>query len=232
MKEIQDMKYSKNTKKLSLMFDKIAFKYDLINKILSFGLDSKWRQKLKNEVKIIPNMKILDIGTGTGKTAKEFLEKNALIVGIDISELMLKIAKKNYSKISFIKTDCLNLSFKENCFDLITMTFCLRNVENIENALKEINKVIKKSGFFYLLGLINPTCKIIKILYFFYLLFIVPIVSKLFRGSFRSYLGLYQSIKNFPNSIVLKTLFEKSGFKEVEMVPLFFGTVHLIKARK
>lgn len=226
------MKYSKDTKKLSLMFDHIAFKYDLINKILSFGLDFKWRQKLKNEIKIIPNMKILDIGTGTGQTAKDLLQKDVVIIGIDISETMLKIAKKKYPKISFIKNDCLNLSFKKNCFDLITMTFCLRNIQNIENALKEINQVLKKSGFFYLLEMVNPSSKIIKICYFFYLLFIVPIIAKLFGASFRSYLGLYQSIKKFPNSIVLKTLLEKFGFKKIEIIPLFFGTVNLIKARK
>ena len=221
------------------MFDAISGNYDGLNRVISFGIDVKWRKKIVKIVSAKNPKLILDIATGTGDLAILMAETNAKkIIGLDISPGMLNVGiekikqKKLSSQIEMIIGDSENMPFEDNYFDAITVSFGIRNFENLEKGLTEILRVLKPAGTFVILETSNPTKFPFKQGYQFYANFILPVIGKLFSKDDIAYGYLSESAQNFPFGEVLNNILRKIGFIEVVAMPQTFGAATIYSASK
>ncbi|MBC7606306.1 MAG: bifunctional demethylmenaquinone methyltransferase/2-methoxy-6-polyprenyl-1,4-benzoquinol methylase UbiE [Burkholderiales bacterium] len=221
------------------MFDAISGNYDNLNRVISFGIDVKWRKKVLQLVAEKNPNTILDIATGTGDLALLMAETNATkIIGLDISAGMLavgvkKIADKNLSsKIEMMLADSENMPFAENTFDAITVAFGIRNFENLEKGLEEILRVLKPNGIFVVLETSNPTKTPFKQGYVFYTRYILPTIGKLFSKDNAAYGYLSESAAVFPFGEALNNILRKIGFIDVIAMPQTFGVATIYSASK
>lgn len=221
------------------MFDTISKEYDSLNRIISFGIDVKWRKKVVDIVAKHHPETILDIATGTGDLAINLTKTNASkIIGLDISKGMLdvgrkKIAKKNLeTTIEMVIGDSENLGFADNTFDAITVAFGIRNFENLEKGLSEILRVLKPNGVFVVLETSIPTKTPFKQGYKFYTKGILPIIGKLFSRDKAAYSYLCESASVFPYGEALNNILHKTGFTNAKALPQTFGVATIYKATK
>lgn len=239
--KVKPYKNSNLSKKeqVTKMFDTISKEYDGLNRVISFGIDVKWRKKV---VKIVgknqPNS-ILDIATGTGDLAINLTKTNAeKIVGLDISEGMLKvgrskITKRNLSEtIEMVLGDSEELPFEDNSFDAITVAFGIRNFENLEQGLSEILRVLKPSGIFVILETSVPTKFPFKQGYNIYTKGIMPIIGKVFSRDKVAYSYLSESASIFPYGERLNNILSKIGFINPVAMPQTFGVATIYTATK
>lgn len=222
------------------MFDTISGKYDGLNRVISFGIDIKWREKV---VRLVNNSKpknILDIATGTGDLAINMALKTAAekITGLDISPGMLEVgkqkvaSKKLSNKIDMVIGDSESLPFEDNSFDAITVAFGVRNFEDLEKGLSEIYRVLKKGGIFVVLETSNPTKPPYKQGYKIYTRTILPTIGKLFSKDRSAYAYLSESASVFPFGENFNNILRKIGFINVDDKPQTFGVATIYEAYK
>ena len=227
-------------KQVEQMFDNISGNYDGLNRIISLGSDKKWRKKV---VKMVAERKpdsILDIATGTGDLAIKFASKTnaSKIIGLDLSDGMLSIARKKVldtplaKKVQFVQGDSEALPFENNTFDAITVSFGIRNFEDLEKGLSEIHRVLKPKGLFVILETSVPSKAPFKQGYHFYSKTILPLIGKIFSKDKVAYSYLSESASVFPNGEVLNNILRKIGFIEVENNPQTFGVATIYNATK
>jgi demethylmenaquinone methyltransferase/2-methoxy-6-polyprenyl-1,4-benzoquinol methylase len=221
------------------MFDAISGNYDNLNRVISFGIDIKWRKKVLQIVAASSPKTILDIATGTGDLAILMAQTNAeKIVGLDISAGMLevgvkKIANKDLSNtIEMILGDSENMPFEDNSFDAITVAFGVRNFETLEKGLAEIVRVLKPQGVFVILETSVPDKTPYKQGYNFYSKNILPLIGKLFSKDDVAYGYLSESAAAFPYGEALNNILRKVGFIDVIAMPQTFGVATIYKASK
>lgn len=221
------------------MFDTISGNYDNLNRVISFGIDVKWRKKVLKMVSKSNPKTILDIATGTGDLAILMAETNAeKIIGLDISSGMLevgkkKIASKNLSDtIEMVLADSENMPFEDNYFDAITVAFGVRNFENLEKGLTEILRVLKPNGLFVILETSVPDKTPYKQGYNFYSKNILPLIGKLFSKDNVAYGYLSESAAAFPYGEALNNILRKTGFIDVVAMPQTFGVATIYSASK
>nr|WP_249037451.1 bifunctional demethylmenaquinone methyltransferase/2-methoxy-6-polyprenyl-1,4-benzoquinol methylase UbiE [Lacinutrix venerupis] len=221
------------------MFDTISGEYDGLNRVISFGIDIKWRKKVVEIVKATNPDTVLDIATGTGDLAINLAETSATkIVGLDISSGMLevgknKIATKNLGhKIEMIIGDSENMPFEDNSFDAITVAFGVRNFETLEKGLKDILRVLKPGGTFVILETSVPTKFPFKQGYNFHSKIILPTVGKLFSKDKTAYKYLSDSASVFPYGEALNNILRNIGFINVNHLPQTFGVATIYTASK
>lgn len=216
------------------MFDNISGKYDFLNRSLSFGIDVWWRKRMMKELRQVHPAKILDVATGTADVALEAVSlKPESIIGIDISEGMLsigriKIEKRGLSqKISLQKADSENLPFENDSFDAVTVAFGVRNFENLEKGLSEINRVLKPGGKLVILEFSRPSLPVIKQVYDFYFRTICPWWGKIISSDFSAYKYLYDSVRAFPEGKDFTNIAASAGMKEMKAKRVTLGIVSL-----
>ena len=221
------------------MFDKLSGNYDGLNRVISFGIDVKWRKKVIALVEATQPEAVLDIATGTGDLAISLAETNAKkIIGLDISEGMLsvgrkKIAAKNLSeRIQMVQADSEALPFEDNSFDAITVAFGVRNFEHLEKGLAEIYRVLKPGGLFVVLETSVPTKFPFKQGYNFHSKVMLPIIGKLFSRDKVAYSYLSESAASFPYGEKFNNILRKTGFNNVEDKPQTFGVATIYTASK
>lgn len=222
------------------MFDTISGNYDDLNRLISFGTDLKWRKKVLKHIINHQPESILDIATGTGDLAIKFAEKTkaSKIVGLDLSEGMLSVARKKVNdtelenKVKFIKGDSEALPFDENSFNAITVSFGIRNFDNLEKGLSEIFRVLKPNGALIILETSVPTKFPFKQGYQFHSKIILPIVGKLFSKDKVAYSYLSKSASVFPFGDRLNNILQNIGFINVENKPQTFGVATIYTATK
>lgn len=221
------------------MFDTISTKYDNLNRVISFGIDVKWRKKILKMVAATNPATILDIATGTGDLAILLAETKAeKIIGLDISAGMLevgkqKIAHKNLShKIEMVLGDSENIPFEDNSFDAITVGFGIRNFEDLEKGLSEILRVLKPNGIFIILETSIPEKFPFKQGYKLYTKNILPIIGKLFSKDKVAYQYLCDSASIFPYGEKLNNILQKIGFINIKHLPQTFGVATIYSASK
>ncbi|GAA4290059.1 bifunctional demethylmenaquinone methyltransferase/2-methoxy-6-polyprenyl-1,4-benzoquinol methylase UbiE [Aestuariibaculum suncheonense] len=241
MSKIKPYKNSDLGKKeqVTQMFDTISGDYDGLNRVISFGIDIKWRNKVVKMVKENNPDTILDIATGTGDLAINLAETNATkIVGLDISSGMLEIGKEKVKKkgldnrIEMILGDSENMPFEDHTFDAITVSFGVRNFETLESGLKEILRVLKPGGTFVILETSIPTKTPYKQGYNFYSKNILPLIGKIFSKDRSAYKYLSESASAFPYGEALNNILRKVGFINVEDYPQTFGVATIYKSSK
>ncbi|CAM1351529.1 bifunctional demethylmenaquinone methyltransferase/2-methoxy-6-polyprenyl-1,4-benzoquinol methylase UbiE [Tenacibaculum insulae] len=240
-KTIKPYKDSELGKKeqVAKMFDNISEDYDGLNRVISLGIDVSWRKKVVKLVGENNPQQILDIATGTGDLALMMAKLNPKkITGLDISAGMLevgkqKIAKANLSeKIEMIVGDSENMPFNDNTFDAITVSFGVRNFENLDKGLTEILRVLKPGGKFVVLETSNPTKFPFKQGYKFYTNFILPVIGKIFSKDKVAYSYLSESANSFPFGEAFNNILQKNGFKSAKNLPVTFGVASIYTALK
>ncbi|SRR5690554_1050947 len=241
-KKITPYKDSSEGKKRQVeqMFDTISEEYDDLNRVISLGSDVAWRKKVIKLVSERNIESVLDIATGTGDLALQFAEKTDAkkIVGLDLSEGMLKVARKKAAekpyanKVEFVQGDSEALPFEENSFDAITVSFGIRNFENLEKGLSEIRRVLKKDGVFVILETSVPTKFPFKQGYHLYTNNVLPLIGRIFSKDKVAYKYLSKSASAFPFGEALNNILLEIGFKEVKNKPQTFGVATIYTATK
>lgn len=241
-KKITPYKDSSLNKKeqVEQMFDTISNKYDGLNRVISLGTDVKWRKKVLKMVQDHEPESILDIATGTGDLAIQYAKHVPAkrIVGFDLSEGMLTMARKKVAntplatKVDFIKGDGEAMPFEDQSFDVITVSFGVRNFEHLEQGLSEILRVLKRGGLFIILETSVPTKFPFKQGYRLYSKNILPLVGKLFSKDKVAYSYLSESASVFPYGDALNNILRKTGFIEVQHKPQTFGVATIYSATK
>lgn len=213
------------------MFDSIAENYDTLNHTLSVGIDKGWRKKGILALKDINPQHILDVATGTGDLA---IQANSLlnpdsILGIDISEGMMNVARQKVeklglsSKITFQKQDCLALDFADNTFDAVMVAFGVRNFENLDQGLKEILRVLRPGGKLMILELSTPQYFPMKQGYKLYSKLIIPTIGKFISKDNVAYSYLPKSVAAFIQGREMVGVLAKNGFKDAKCKTYTFG---------
>ena len=216
------------------MFDNISSKYDFLNRLLSFGIDVKWRNKLLQKVGNLKGKEVLDVATGTGDLAIAILKqkKPKKVIGLDLSPQMLEVAKTKEKNIEFIQGDSENLPYEDNSFDLVTVTFGVRNFENLDKGLSEIYRVLKTEGQLAVLEFGLPKIWIIRKIYLGYFSYILPILGKIFSKDNRAYTYLPKSVKQFPYANKFLDCLKKAGFNQNYSKGLSMGICYLYLGKK
>ncbi|WP_421764564.1 bifunctional demethylmenaquinone methyltransferase/2-methoxy-6-polyprenyl-1,4-benzoquinol methylase UbiE [Ekhidna sp.] len=217
-------------KQVAEMFDSISGKYDFLNHFLSLGIDIRWRKKAIKMLSDLKPKKILDIATGTGDFAIESLRLDPeKVIGVDISEGMLnvgrkKMKKRGYSDIIDMQSgDSENIHFEDNTFDAVIVAFGVRNFENLEKGLSEMNRVLRPGGRAVILEFSKPTIFPFKQLYNFYFRWILPKIGKVVSKDNAAYTYLPESVNEFPFGDDFLEILKKTGYKNTKCKPLTLG---------
>jgi demethylmenaquinone methyltransferase/2-methoxy-6-polyprenyl-1,4-benzoquinol methylase len=230
-----------NKDKSYKIFDSIYLNYDFLNKILSFGQDILWRNKLVKIPKKQEKQVFLDLATGTGDILYTFLKKREDVtyaIGLDKSINMLKIAKNKSKKktltrqFSFLRGDANQIPTEDGTFDFATMAFGIRNITNPKIALRDIKRVLKSGGKVLILEFSLPPNRFFKFFFLFYLRNIVPLVGRIISGDKYAYKYLNETIKTFPYGESFCKIMEDSGFSNITFKPLTFGIATIYQGDK
>ncbi len=228
----------KNEQIVSNMFNQISPTYDLLNRILSFGIDKRWRKQLVTHLPPQKTLKLLDLATGTCDQLIALLDNaNAEIhaIGIDIAEEMLNIGKEKLRgrpNVELQAASAASLPFADNSFDCATISFGIRNMENVETCLKEIHRTLKPGGRLLILEFSLPKNRWIRAGSLFYLRTLLPKLGGLISKNKNAYTYLNQTIEQFPYGEQFCALLEGAGFTEVQCTPLTFGIASLYQGDK
>lgn len=241
MSTVTPYKNQSNSKKeqVAEMFNNIAPKYDFLNQLLSLGIHKGWRRKTIQLLRPQHPKTILDIATGTGDFAIEAINLNPdKVVGVDISEGMLKLGIEKVNKLGLQKKielklgDSENLPFEDNSFDAITVGFGVRNFENLEKGIADIYRVLNPGGTLAVLEFSKPQNFPIKQVYNFYFRYITPFIGRLFSKDNSAYTYLPESVKAFPAGEDFITILKKAGFSDTKLHELTFGISSIYVAKK
>ncbi len=236
-----EIKIDKSKENVRAMFDSIAPKYDFLNHFLSLNIDKIWRKKVRRIVENYEHDKILDIATGTGDLAIELAKTDAeKIIGVDISPKMIEIANKKIqkrnlsSKIEVKVADALNLPFENKSFDIVTCAFGVRNFEDLEKGLQEINRVLKNNGIAIILEFSQISNKLHRKIFNFYFYKILPFFGKIFSKNKNAYTYLPVSVNKFPYGKVFAEIMKRNGFEQVSFKKLSNGiaTIYVAQNKK
>tara|TARA_R110000868_G_scaffold118221_4_gene313700 strand:+ start:4716 stop:5444 length:729 start_codon:yes stop_codon:yes gene_type:complete len=221
------------------MFDTISGEYDGLNRVISFGIDVKWRKKVVKIVEKTNPKTILDIATGTGDLAIALAKTNATkIIGLDISSGMLDVGKQKIIKkklqntIDMVLGDSENMPFEDSTFDAITVAFGVRNFETLEKGLSEILRVLKPNGIFVILETSVPIKPPFKQGYKMYTKYMLPVIGRLFSKDKSAYQYLSESASVFPYGETLNNILREIGFINVEDFPQTFGVATIYTSSK
>jgi demethylmenaquinone methyltransferase/2-methoxy-6-polyprenyl-1,4-benzoquinol methylase len=239
--EKNKLSLSEKSEKIKHMFDKIAPRYDFLNKILSFRQDVRWRKALLAYVPFVYKGTFYDVATGTGDvliSLKESEKGYGKFIGFDISKGMLDIAKKrvkkkgaHYASLSFIQASAEKLPVEDSSADALSIAFGLRNVDRRDVALKEALRVLKPKGVLLILDFFNPENKILNKAYSFYFKTILPRIGGLLSDK-EAYEYLPESVKSMPPPLEFYKLLESTGFQQIEEKRWMGGITRLYVARK
>jgi len=222
------------------MFDNIAPTYDKLNHRLSWDIDKGWRKKAIRMLMPYAPKTVLDIATGTGDFAilsAQMLQPDRL-VGADISEGMMEIGRQKVkgqgldSVISFVKEDCLHLSFDDNTFDAVTAAFGIRNFADLDQGLREMYRVLRPGGHLSIVELTTPPRFPMKQLFHIYSHMVLPVYGRLVSKDRSAYTYLTRTIEAFPQGETMMNILQRAGFRETVFQRLTFGICTLYTATK
>ncbi|MBI4688563.1 MAG: bifunctional demethylmenaquinone methyltransferase/2-methoxy-6-polyprenyl-1,4-benzoquinol methylase UbiE [Nitrospirae bacterium] len=226
---------SKETSKIQGMFSSIAPRYDLLNRVLSFGIDIYWRKFAVGMLPIVNNGRLLDVATGTADVAMEIIRqnpsKNLNVTGVDFSAGMLELGEQKVEKSAYAKNinlqfgDVNSLPFEDNTFDGAIIAFGIRNIPDYKKGISEMARVIKDGGRVVILEFTNTRSHFLKPFYQFYLTKILPWIGEIVSGRKGAYKYLSLSVMDFPDAEALTGIMQDAGLREVKYHLLTFGTV-------
>ena len=222
----------KNPAEVAAMFDGVAKRYDLVNDLLSLGRTKAWRRATTSIIDPKPGMKILDLAAGTGSSSEPLAKAGADVIPADFSEGMLAAGRKVRPHLPFTKADALNLPFEDGRFDLLTISFGLRNTNDTDKALKEALRVVKKGGRLVVAEFSSPTWRPFRTIYINYLMRALPAIARKTSSNPDAYIYLAESIRAWPDQRALAAKIEAAGWSRVTWKNLTGGVVAVHSAYK
>ena len=222
----------KNPAEVAAMFDGVAKRYDLVNDLLSLGRTKAWRRATTSIIDPKPGMAILDLAAGTGSSSEPLAKAGADVIPADFSEGMLAAGRKARPHLPFTKADALNLPFEDGRFDLLTISFGLRNTNDTDKALKEALRVVKKGGRLVVAEFSSPTWRPFRTIYINYLMRALPAIARKTSSNPDAYIYLAESIRAWPDQRALAAKIEAAGWSRVTWKNLTGGVVAVHSAYK
>ncbi|MFJ3504006.1 demethylmenaquinone methyltransferase [Streptomyces sp. NPDC090135] len=222
----------KQPHEVASMFDDVAANYDLTNDVLSLGQDRRWRKEVAKAVDARPAQKILDLAAGTATSSQPFARAGAYVVPCDFSLGMLRVGKKNHPWMPFTAGDGTKLPFRDDVFDAVTISFGLRNIQDTEQALRELYRVTKPGGRVVICEFSHPTWAPLRTVYEEYLMRALPPVARAVSSNPDAYVYLAESIQSWPDQPALAGLLQKAGWSKAAWRNLSGGIVALHRGFK
>lgn len=230
-----DSERAERARQVRQMFGRIAFRYDLVNRLMSLGMDTRWR-RLAARAAAPGGALALDVGTGTGDLALELQRDGTrLVVGVDFASRMLSAAVRkagNAAGLTWAQADALSLPFPDATFDCVTNAFLLRNLVDLPAGLREMARVLRPGGHLICLDMTHPRPGVFGSLYRFYFNRLLPRWNAAISGDRAAYRYLPNSLAGFPDADGLCRLLEQAGLERVMVTRLARGSVALHSARK
>jgi demethylmenaquinone methyltransferase/2-methoxy-6-polyprenyl-1,4-benzoquinol methylase len=223
---------NKDPDEVAAMFDGVAKRYDLVNDLLSLGRTKAWRKKTTAIIAPKPGMQILDLAAGPGSSSEPLYKAGATVFATDFSEGMLAQGRKARPYLNFSKADALNLPFEDSRFDVVTISYGLRNTVKYEKALAEALRVTKTGGRIVIAEFSHPTNRIFRTIYTKYLMRLLPAIAKKTASNPDAYVYLAESIRAWPDQAALAKSLEEAGWSNVSWKNLTFGVVAVHSASK
>ena len=223
---------NKDPDEVAAMFDGVAKRYDLVNDLLSLGRTKAWRKATTAIIAPKPGIVILDLAAGPGTSSEPLYKAGATVFATDFSEGMLAQGRKARPYLNFSKADALNLPFEANRFDVVTISYGLRNTVTYEKALIEALRVTKPGGRIVIAEFSQPTNRIFRTIYTKYLMRLLPAIAKRTSSNPDAYVYLAESIRAWPDQAALAESLEKAGWSNVSWKNLTFGVVAVHSATK
>lgn len=223
------------------IFNLISKRYDFLNRLLSLGMDVNWRKRMIDQIPSSVTIQLLDLATGTADVIISAVEARPNIyhaVGIDLAEEMLKIGRQKVEKRDLSKkiilqnADAQHLPFGDHAFDVLTISFGIRNIPDLRQVLMEMYRVTKPGGKLFILEFSIPKNIFLRLGYIAYLRVFVPLAGFLFSGNYRAYKYLNQTIEQFPYGDRFCKILKQMGFADVQTTPLFGGVATIYAAEK
>ena len=236
MSKLSNFGYSKvttkeKTKLVQKVFSDVANNYDLMNDVMSFGAHRLWKKSFIDIVNPSLGDKIIDVGSGSGDLVLEILKRdlNLKIDMVDLNKPMLLEGKKRIknNNVKFFQQNAESLNFLDNTYDKYLISFCLRNVTDIDQSFKEAFRILKPGGQYYCLEFSRPNSFVLANIYSYYKSNIIPTFGKIFSNNRDAYNYLNESIDLFPKQDELKKRIKSAGFKSVKYTNLFDGIVSI-----
>jgi len=216
---------SKDPDEVAAMFDGVAKRYDLVNDLLSLGRTKAWRKAATKIIAPAPGMQILDLAAGPGSSSEPLHKAGATVFATDFSEGMLAVGRKSRPYLNFSKADALNLPFEANRFDVVTISFGLRNTVDYPKALAEAHRVTKPGGRMVVVEFSHPTWSPFRTIYTEYLMKALPAIARKTSSNPDAYVYLAESIRAWPDQKGLAGAMEKAGWSQVSWKNLTGGVV-------
>lgn len=207
------------------MFDGVAKRYDLMNDLLSLGQTKNWRRAATKVMAPKPGMRILDLAAGTGASSRPLADAGAQVFPVDFSPGMIEAGRKRHPDLHFTLGDALKIPFEDNHFDLVTISFGLRNTNDVDKALKEALRVTKPGGTLVVVEFSHPTNKLFKNIYMKYLMATLPKIACKLSSNPDAYIYLAESIQAWPDQEGLAKKITSAGWMNASWSNLTFGIV-------
>ena len=216
---------SKYPDEVAAMFDGVAKRYDLVNDLLSLGRTKAWRKAATKIIAPAPGMQILDVAAGPGSSSEPLHKAGATVFATDFSEGMLAVGRKTRPYLNFSKVDALNLPFEANRFDVVTISYGLRNTVDYPKALAEALRVTKPGGRIVVVEFSHPTWRPFRTIYTEYLMKALPAIARKTSSNPDAYIYLAESIRAWPDQKGLADAMEKAGWGQISWKNLTGGVV-------
>lgn len=219
------------------LFSRVASQYDMMNNIISLGIQKSWRRKFFKDLKVQKNTRALDLCCGTGDLTLSLAKRTNFVVGLDFNQDMLNLAQKKidqrhlHNRIKLVQGDAMQLPFKSGVFNYVTIGFGLRNVPDAGKTIAEAYRVLKPGGKFAILEMSQPRSMLIKLGWKFYFK-IFPYFAHLSKSRVKDYQYLASTSEAFLSSVTLKRLLLSKGFRTVKVKSLTFGAGAIHIAQK
>ena len=216
---------SKDPDEVAAMFDGVAKRYDLVNDLLSLGRTKAWRKAATKIIAPGPGMQILDLAAGPGSSSEPLHKAGATVFATDFSEGMLAVGRKSRPYLNFSKADALNLPFEDNRFDVVTISYGLRNTVDYPKALAEARRVTKPGGRMVVVEFSHPTWRPFRSIYTEYLMKALPAIARRTSSNPDAYIYLAESIRAWPDQQGLASAMKKAGWGQISWKNLTGGVV-------
>lgn len=223
---------TKSTTDVASMFDRVAERYDLMDALMTGGMDHVWMVALRNAVKPAPGERILDLAAGTGASSTALAKGGAEVVACDLSEGMIEVGRQRHPDIEFVQGNALDLQFEDASFDAVTISWGLRNIPDPARALREMARVVRPRGRLVVCEFSTPPNAVFRRLYNFYQSTVMPVMAKAMSSNDVAYDYLIESIRDWPDQQDVARMIAANGWADVQYRNLTGGIAALHRAVK
>ena len=222
----------KEPAEVAAMFDRVAARYDVVNDVLALGQTRIWRDMVVRAVNVGPGDRVLDLAAGTGTSSAPFAAAGAFVVPCDFSLGMLEVGKRRQPALPFVAGDAMHLPFRDGAFDAVTISFGLRNVQDVDIALREMLRVTRPGGRLVICEFSQPVNPVFRTVYTEYLMRALPAIARFTASNPSAYEYLAESIRAWPDQTALGARIEDAGWTRVQWRNATGGIVAIHRAYK